>query len=147
MDPLYSTGGAGCGKSYSLNTVARYLHEDLKKPNLMKVCAPTGSAALSVGGETIHGLLHVPIRFTYVANIHISYERITPQYFLFIGGAILHPNCKAMNLPPCNVTSWTPNCWSLMKKAWLAPLPCTKLTKGSERPSQRMQIWLLEVSQ
>ena len=36
------TGRAGCGKSYLINCVAKFLAETMKSPNFMKIAAPTG---------------------------------------------------------------------------------------------------------
>ena len=57
-------GRAGVGKTYWVNCIQKFAEEVLKKPGLVEVCAPTGSAALALGGDTIHGLLMLPIRFT-----------------------------------------------------------------------------------
>lgn len=51
---VFITGGAGRGKSHLLKTIA----ED-KGANLV-IGAPTGIAALNVGGETMHSLLGLP---------------------------------------------------------------------------------------
>jgi ATP-dependent DNA helicase PIF1 len=52
---LFITGRAGTGKS----TLLRHLTEHSKKSII--VCAPTGVAALNVGGQTIHSLLKLPL--------------------------------------------------------------------------------------
>src|SRR5687767_14118077 len=54
-DHLFITGRAGTGKS----TLLRHLTEHSKKQII--VCAPTGVAALNVGGQTIHSLLKLPL--------------------------------------------------------------------------------------
>ncbi len=51
---LFITGPAGTGKSYWLN---KYITET---DNVL-VCAPTGIAALNIGGETMHKIFHIPI--------------------------------------------------------------------------------------
>jgi len=51
---IFLTGPAGVGKSYLIN-------QYIETHNNVLVCAPTGIAALNVGGETIHKLFHVPI--------------------------------------------------------------------------------------
>ncbi|MBQ7636741.1 MAG: AAA family ATPase [Lachnospiraceae bacterium] len=51
---LFITGPAGTGKSYILN---KYINE---QSNVL-VCAPTGIAALHIGGETMHKQFHIPI--------------------------------------------------------------------------------------
>lgn len=55
LENLFVTGRAGTGKSTLLN----YLSENTSK-NLV-ICAPTGVAALNVGGQTIHSLFRLPI--------------------------------------------------------------------------------------
>ena len=52
---LFITGRAGTGKSTLLN----YLSENTAKQ--IVICAPTGVAALNVGGQTIHSLFRLPI--------------------------------------------------------------------------------------
>ena len=51
---LFVTGPAGTGKSYTLN---KYISEH---ENII-VCAPTGIAALNLGGDTMHKVFHIPI--------------------------------------------------------------------------------------
>ena len=51
---LFITGGAGTGKSYTLQRLRK------KYPNSI-VCAPTGVAALNIGGTTIHKAFGIPI--------------------------------------------------------------------------------------
>ncbi len=54
---FFLTGKAGTGKSY----VTRLIIEDCKKRNVpLMVCAPTGIAAINVGGVTIHSAFRVP---------------------------------------------------------------------------------------
>lgn len=52
---LFVTGRAGTGKSTLLNRLASETAKQLV------VCAPTGVAALNVGGQTIHSLFRLPI--------------------------------------------------------------------------------------
>lgn len=51
---LFITGPAGTGKSYLLN-------EYIKTHENVIVCAPTGLAAVNIGGETMHKVFHIPI--------------------------------------------------------------------------------------
>jgi len=55
MENLFVTGRAGTGKSTLLN----YLADNTSKQ--LVICAPTGVAALNVGGQTIHSLFRLPI--------------------------------------------------------------------------------------
>jgi ATP-dependent exoDNAse (exonuclease V) alpha subunit len=55
LDHIFVTGRAGTGKS----TLLSYLAESSSKQ--LVVCAPTGVAALNVGGQTIHSLFRLPI--------------------------------------------------------------------------------------
>lgn len=52
---LFVTGRAGTGKSTLLNFLAANTSKKLA------ICAPTGVAALNVGGQTIHSLFRLPI--------------------------------------------------------------------------------------
>jgi ATP-dependent DNA helicase PIF1 len=54
---MFITGKAGTGKSVLLQYFKNYSSKQ------MVVCAPTGVAALNVGGQTIHSLFHLPIGF------------------------------------------------------------------------------------
>ncbi len=55
MDPIFITGKAGTGKSTLLTHLAEHSSKALA------VTAPTGVAALHVGGQTIHSLFQLPI--------------------------------------------------------------------------------------
>ncbi len=55
MDNIFVTGRAGTGKSTLLN----YLADNTAKA--LVISAPTGVAALNVGGQTIHSLFRLPI--------------------------------------------------------------------------------------
>jgi len=55
LDHLFITGRAGTGKTTLLQ---EFVHTTEKK---VAVCAPTGVAALAVGGQTIHSLLRLPL--------------------------------------------------------------------------------------
>jgi ATP-dependent DNA helicase PIF1 len=52
--PIFLTGKAGTGKSLLL----QYFRQKSEK-NIV-VCAPTGVAALNIGGQTIHSLFKIP---------------------------------------------------------------------------------------
>jgi ATP-dependent exoDNAse (exonuclease V) alpha subunit len=52
---LFVTGRAGTGKSTLLN------HLSFHSEKQLVICAPTGVAALNVGGQTIHSLFKLPI--------------------------------------------------------------------------------------
>ncbi|WP_145980606.1 AAA family ATPase [Porphyromonas crevioricanis] len=52
---VFLTGKAGTGKS----TLLRYICANTKKQHI--VLAPTGLAALNVGGQTIHSFFHLPL--------------------------------------------------------------------------------------
>ncbi len=52
---IFVTGRAGTGKSTLLNHLSR------KTSKQIVICAPTGVAALNVGGQTIHSLFRLPI--------------------------------------------------------------------------------------
>ncbi|WP_022881963.1 ATP-dependent DNA helicase [Gryllotalpicola ginsengisoli] len=54
-DHVFVTGRAGTGKSTLLNHLAWNTEKQLV------ICAPTGVAALNVGGQTIHSLFRLPI--------------------------------------------------------------------------------------
>lgn len=55
QDNLFVTGRAGTGKSTLLNHLADNTSKQIV------ICAPTGVAALNVGGQTIHSLFRLPI--------------------------------------------------------------------------------------
>ena len=52
---IFVTGRAGTGKSTLLN------HLSWNTDKQVVICAPTGVAALNVGGQTIHSLFRLPI--------------------------------------------------------------------------------------
>lgn len=51
---LFITGPAGTGKTYRLN-------QYISNMNNIVICAPTGIAALNLGGDTAHKLFHIPV--------------------------------------------------------------------------------------
>jgi ATP-dependent DNA helicase PIF1 len=55
LDQVFVTGRAGTGKSTLLQAFVA------STAKVVAVCAPTGVAALAVGGQTIHSLLRLPI--------------------------------------------------------------------------------------
>ena len=55
LDHVFVTGRAGTGKSTLLQAFVA------STAKVVAVCAPTGVAALAVGGQTIHSLLRLPI--------------------------------------------------------------------------------------
>ena len=63
---LYITGKAGTGKS----TLLRYFRETTQKK--VAVLAPTGIAAINVGGQTIHSFLRLPPRFLQRGDVHTA---------------------------------------------------------------------------
>ena len=54
-ESIFVTGRAGTGKSTLLN------HLSWNTSKQVVICAPTGVAALNVGGQTIHSLFRLPI--------------------------------------------------------------------------------------
>ena len=55
------SGGAGFGKTHLINKIARYAQTKSGHNNIVRIAAPTGSAAsLLPGGETVHRLLKIP---------------------------------------------------------------------------------------
>ncbi len=63
---LYITGKAGTGKS----TLLRHFRETTQKK--IAVVAPTGIAAVNVGGQTIHSLLRFPPKFLEKDDVHTA---------------------------------------------------------------------------
>jgi len=55
LDNIFVTGRAGTGKSTLLNHLSQHTSKQVV------ICAPTGVAALNVGGQTIHSLFRLPI--------------------------------------------------------------------------------------
>jgi hypothetical protein len=59
---LNISGAAGTGKSFWLNTMRRYSTNRPELPkDFIRSAAPSGTAAFLIGGETLHGLLHLPV--------------------------------------------------------------------------------------
>ncbi|KAF5331234.1 hypothetical protein D9611_013064 [Ephemerocybe angulata] len=57
-------GTAGCGKSFLIDSVCqeiRALAQTRGQPDPVRVLAPSGVAALNIGGKTIHSGLHIPV--------------------------------------------------------------------------------------
>lgn len=56
---VFLTGDAGTGKSYVVN---KFIESCKKKNKQIVVCAPTGVAAINIGGVTIHRVFKLPLR-------------------------------------------------------------------------------------
>ena len=54
---LYITGKGGSGKSFLTRYIIDYCHQKERK---VLICAPTGIAALNIGGSTIHRIFSAP---------------------------------------------------------------------------------------
>jgi len=50
------TGSAGCGKSFVVKYIIQYAHESQK---IIGICAMTGSAAVLIGGTTVHSFMGI----------------------------------------------------------------------------------------
>ena len=55
---IFLTGKAGTGKTYNIK---RFVEKMESEGKCVLVCAPTGTAAVNVGGETAHSLFGIPI--------------------------------------------------------------------------------------
>ena len=62
-DPLFLhiIGRAGSGKSTFLNTLSQELERQKGNTRFLRTMAPTGTAAFSIGGQTLHASLRLPI--------------------------------------------------------------------------------------
>lgn len=58
---LNISGSAGTGKSFWLNCLRKCVKDQQLSSNLIKTAAPSGTAAYQIGGETLHGMLRLPI--------------------------------------------------------------------------------------
>lgn len=61
---LFITGGAGTGKSFLLKVIIAYLElytSRLSGTKPVLVCAPTGSAANVIAGQTIYSAFMIPV--------------------------------------------------------------------------------------
>lgn len=72
---LFITGPAGTGKSYRLN---QYIasHENVL------VCAPTGIAALNIGGDTMHRVFKIPVPAYELPSFSRSNKNAVPRSIL-----------------------------------------------------------------
>lgn len=66
---LTINGAGGCGKSVIINTLVTAMRQMFDCNDVVKVCAPTGTAAFNVGGTTLHHLVKMGIESTeYIPN-------------------------------------------------------------------------------
>lgn len=66
---LTINGAGGCGKSVIINTLVTAMRQMFNCNDVVKVCAPTGTAAFNVGGTTLHRLVKMGIESTeYIPN-------------------------------------------------------------------------------
>ena len=59
---LTVSGVAGSGKRTLIHTIVSTVRSIFQRNDVVRVCAPTGSAAFSAGGETIHRLFSIKVR-------------------------------------------------------------------------------------
>lgn len=81
-DNLFITGGAGTGKSYTINQWS-----DTLEIEALAICAPTGIAALNIHGETLHRSFNIPFsiipgEIEYQATIAASKMKKTKKAYL-----------------------------------------------------------------
>lgn len=55
---VFLSGGAGTGKSYLIRSFFKAVTNKKRKKVLL--CAPTGVAAVNIGGVTLHSAFHIP---------------------------------------------------------------------------------------
>ena len=58
---LFISGAGGTGKSFLISVLRRWVQHTFDNPLAVAVSAPTGIAAFSVRGVTVHRLLQLPI--------------------------------------------------------------------------------------
>ncbi|XP_070182372.1 uncharacterized protein [Littorina saxatilis] len=58
---LNISGAAGTGKSFWLNCLRRHVKDQQLPHNFVKSAAPSGTAAYQIGGQTLHGMLYLPV--------------------------------------------------------------------------------------
>lgn len=75
---VFVSGGAGVGKSLLTKAIVAYLQLFTSKTlntNPVVVCAPTGTAANNINGETLHSLLKIPVHtFVHYSSISLLFE-------------------------------------------------------------------------
>ena len=66
LDPIYFilSGRAGCGKSYAVKVIKKFLCDNHYQSDFLKIAAPTGVAAFLIKGGTLHNLFKLPIKST-----------------------------------------------------------------------------------
>lgn len=73
---VFLSGGAGTGKSYLIRSFLKAVTNKRRKKVLL--CAPTGVAAVNIGGVTLHSAFHIPTYPCPVPDIedipHILYK-------------------------------------------------------------------------
>lgn len=67
-------GKGGCGKSHLLNALCSYFNGANESIKMIRVCAPTGTSAYQVYGETYHALLNI--------NINNKVNKLKCNYFI-----------------------------------------------------------------
>ena len=70
---VFITGNAGTGKSFLVKTFRQYCDENRIQ---IAMTAPTGIAALNIGGVTLHSFFRIPF------GLDSTLKRLTPQDFL-----------------------------------------------------------------
>ena len=83
---LFISGGGGVGKSFLINIIIAYLqhnHAEISGFSPVLICAPTGTDARNVHGQTVHSLLNIPV------SRYIQYEPLLP-YMLQTRREVFH---------------------------------------------------------
>ena len=64
-EPIYSilSGRAGCGKTFVVRCIQKFIKENNCKEGFLKIAAPTGTAAFLIKGKTLHSMFDLPVDF------------------------------------------------------------------------------------
>jgi len=69
---LHIDSVAGTGKSYLIDTISAHLYQAARRGNRddpVRRAAPTGVAAFNINGQTLHGMLRLPVRTAFSEDL------------------------------------------------------------------------------
>ena len=66
-EPIYSilSGRAGCGKTFVVKCIQKFIRDNNCKQGFLKLAAPTGAAAFLIKGTTLHALFDLPVHLSF----------------------------------------------------------------------------------
>ena len=71
VKPIYLilSGRAGCGKTFAVKCVKKFIKDENCPSGFLKLAAPTGAAAFLIKGTTLHSLFKLPVNISFQTEL------------------------------------------------------------------------------